>query len=180
MKGAVFTEFIEFVEESYGFDTADVMLEPDENSDKIYTQAGNYPFEELVALVLSVHETEKVELEEILFKFGRYLFGKLIRMAPFLISDSNSTIEVISKVDTYIHIEVKKLYPEAELPKFHVLKIEGVEYLEIEYVSEKRLEILAKGLMMGASDYFKESIDVFYEVVNEEPYTVIFKVRKIG
>jgi hypothetical protein len=179
MKGAVFTEFIEFVEETYGFDTSDKMLEPEDGNDKIYTQAGNYPFEELVALVISVHETEGVELEEILFKFGRYLFGKLVRMAPFLISGSNSTIEAISKVDTYIHIEVKKLYPEAELPKFHVIKMEE-NYLEIEYQSEKRLEILAKGLMMGAGDHFNENIEVDYEVTSEDPHTVVFQVKKVS
>ena len=178
MKGAVFTEFIEFVEETYGFDTADIMLEPDSDNEKIYTQAGNYPFTELVTLVLSVHETEKVEIEEILYKFGVYLFGKLVHMAPFLVKGSQSSFEVISKVDTYIHIEVKKLYPEADLPKFKVIKFE-TNHLEMLYSSDKQLEILAKGLMIGASNYFHETIVVDYKIVSEEPHTVIFTVYKI-
>ena len=178
MKGAVFTEFIEFVEENYGFDTADVMLEPEEGLEKVYTQGGNYPTEELIGLILSVNETEKVEVEEIVYNFGIYLFPKLVRMAPFLIQDSNKTLDVISKVDSYIHIEVKKLYPEAELPKFKVDKLDS-NYLEIEYLSEKRLEILAKGLMMGVAKHFNETIEVELEVIAEEPHTVLFKVRKI-
>ena len=178
MKGAVFTEFIEFVEETYGFDTADTMLEPDGDNEKIYTQAGNYPFEELVALVISVHITEQVEIEEIIYKFGVYLFKKLVHMAPFLVQGSKNTLEVISKVDTYIHIEVKKLYPEAELPKFKVLTFEG-NNLEMLYSSDKKLEILAKGLMIGASKYFNEEIVVDYRVVSEEPHTVIFNVQKV-
>ena len=77
MKGAVFTEFIEFVEETYGFETADIMLEPEDGFDKIYTQGGNYPTEELIGLILSVNETMKVEVEEIVYQFGIYLFPKL-------------------------------------------------------------------------------------------------------
>lgn len=177
MKGAVFTEFIEFVEETFSFETSDIMLEPENGIDKIYTQAGNYPIEELVMMILSVNETEKVEVEDIIYQFGVYLFPKLVRMAPFLVSSAVGTLEVISKVDTYIHIEVKKLYPEADLPKFEVKKLEK-DYLEIEYISEKRLEILAKGLMMGASKYFNETIQVDLDVINEEPHTVLFKVKK--
>jgi hypothetical protein len=178
MKGAVFTEFIEFVEETYGFDTSDKMLEPTEDCDKIYTQAGNYPFEELVALVLTVVEVEKLEVSEILYQFGIYLFGKLVRMAPFLIHGSKSSLEAISKVDTYIHIEVKKLYPEAELPKFEVTKYTP-DYLEMEYISEKQLEILAKGLMIGAGRYFQETLEIDYEVISEDPHTVLFKIKKV-
>ncbi len=178
MKGAVFTEFIEFVEESYSFDTADKMLEPEDGNNKIYTQAGNYPFEELVALVVSVHKTEGVEVGEILYSFGVYLFGKLIRMAPFLMAGAESTIDVISKVDTYIHIEVKKLYPEAELPKFDVTQ-QSENYLEMIYSSDKKLEVLAKGLMMGAAQHFKEEIEVEYEVLEEEPHTVKFTIKKL-
>lgn len=178
MKGAVFTEFIEFVEETYGFDTADVMLEPEDGKNRVYTQAGNYPFEELVELVISVHKTEGVEIGDILYNFGIYLFGKLVRMAPFLIAGSNSTIEAISKVDTYIHIEVKKLYPEAELPKFEVKKLED-DYLEIMYSSDKKLEILAKGLMMGAAKHFNENIEIEYETIQEEPHTVKFQVKRL-
>ena len=178
MKGAVFTEFIEFVEESYSFETADRMLEPEDGLEKIYTQGGNYPTEEFIRLIISVHEVENIEVEDIIYQFGIYLFPKLIRMDPSFIKDSTKTLDVISKVDSYIHIEVKKLYPEADLPKFKANKLED-NYLEIEYISEKRLEILAKGLMMGVAKHFNENIEVEMETLTEEPHTVLFKVRKI-
>lgn len=52
MKGLVFTELLEYVENNFGFDMADKIIE-DSNleNDGAYTQAGNYPFEELIKLV---------------------------------------------------------------------------------------------------------------------------------
>ena len=45
MRGVVFTELIEFVEDVLGFETADKMIEDAKlNNNGVFTQGGNYPF----------------------------------------------------------------------------------------------------------------------------------------
>jgi hypothetical protein len=179
MKGVVFTEFIEFTEEEYGFDTADEIVVDENGEDRIFTQGGNYEFEELVALVVSLHKISGDEVNLILFKFGKYLFGRLAKMASFLLKDAESSLELIEKVDTYIHIEVNKLYPDADLPKFRVIS-KDTNYLEMEYESEKRLEEFGKGLMVGCANYFNETLEINYESKGENPHVSIFKIKKVS
>ena len=50
MKGVVFTEYVEFIEETFGFDVVDDMIEKAGVSG-VYTQAGNYEFDELFKMV---------------------------------------------------------------------------------------------------------------------------------
>ena len=55
MKGLVFTELLEYVEENFGFDVADKIIENAKlENNGAFTQAGNYPFEELVKLVVAL------------------------------------------------------------------------------------------------------------------------------
>jgi hypothetical protein len=178
MKGVIFTEFIEFVEEEYSFDVADEIIVDENGEDRIFTQGGQYQFEELVALIVSLHKIVGDEIGLILYKFGEYLFGRLAKMASFLLKDAKSSLQLIEKVDTYIHIEVRKLYPDADLPKFHVLEKRD-NYLQIEYQSEKRLEELAKGLMVGCAKYFDEEVQIEYKTISENPHKSIFEIKKI-
>jgi len=178
MKGVIFTEFVEFVEERYGFDTADEILVDEKGEDRIFTQAGNYPFDDLVAVITTLCKVENIELKEVLYYFGEYLFERLAKMASFLIEGSTSSFDLISKVDSYIHIEVKKLYPDADLPKFRV-RSQSDTVLEMEYQSEKRLEELGKGLMSGCAKFFNENVDITYHIESENPHTSIFRIEKL-
>lgn len=178
MKGVVFTELIEFTEDRFGFDVADDILVDESGEDKIFTQAGNYSFEELVALFVALSKSTGESIEDLLYSFGVYLFGRLAKMASFLMESSKSSIEAIAKVDTYIHIEVKKLYPDADLPKFNAIA-QNENELKIEYSSEKRLEPFAKGLMVGCGKHFGEELQIEMENISNNPHTTLFTVRRV-
>jgi hypothetical protein len=178
MKGVVFTELIEFTENEYGFDVVDKILIDENGDDKIFTQAGNYSFEELVALFIALSKETGDSIENLLYSFGVYLFGRLAKMASFLMDSSSSSIEAISKVDTYIHIEVKKLYPDADLPEFKVVE-QSEDLLKIEYISDKKLEPFAKGLMVGCGKHFGEELNIETETISTEPHTTLFRVQRV-
>jgi hypothetical protein len=178
MKGVVFTELIEFTENEYGFDVVDEILIDENGDDKIFTQAGNYSFDELVALFVALSKETGESIENLLYNFGVYLFGRLAKMASFLMDSSSSSIEAISKVDTYIHIEVKKLYPDADLPDFRVVEHKE-DLLKIEYSSEKNLQPFAKGLMVGCGKHFGEELNIELLTVSTEPNVTLFTVQKI-
>jgi hypothetical protein len=157
MKGLVFTEFIEFIEDSFGFETVDVMI-ANAGVSGVYTQAGNYPFEEMLALLVALSKETNTEIATLLEVYGRHLFEKLAAIYPY-IDRFTSTFDIVEHIDNIIHPEVHKLYPEAELPSFVTLE-HTQEKIVMEYHSSKSLEHFAKGLILGAAAYYGESIEV--------------------
>lgn len=157
MKGVVFTEFMEFVEGKYGFDAVDAMIE-NSGLSGVYTQAGNYPFEEILGLVLALCKEENVELANVVESYGVHLFPILVSLYPH-IDTFTSSFDIISHVDNIIHPEVQKLYPDANLPSFKTIE-HSTNKIVLEYISNKPLHNLAKGLMLGAAAYYKENITV--------------------
>jgi hypothetical protein len=172
MKGVVFTEFVEFVESSFGFDAVDKMIE-DSGLSGVYTQAGNYPFDEMVALIVALSKAQNVEVNTLLEGYGVHLFGRLAGIYPN-INKFSSAFDLISHVDNIIHPEVHKLYPDAELPSFKVVEF-NANKLTMEYQSDKPLQHLAKGLMIGAGKHYKEDLEV---TIYEETKPVLLEVLK--
>lgn len=175
MKGMVFTEFIEFVEEKYGFDVVDMMIEKSKvPNDGAYTQAGNYPFEEIIDLVVALSEIEQTDLNMLIQTYGEYLFGRLAALYPN-IKQFESAFEIISHVDDFIHPEVQKLYPDADLPEFETIE-KSDDKIVLRYKSKKGLHQLAKGLILGAGAFYKENLSV---VVDDTKNPVEIEVRQI-
>ena len=181
MKGMVFTELVEFVEEQFGFDVADAMLEASMLEHKgAYTQAGNYPFEELGAIVMKLSQITGVDAQELIEGYGRHLFGRIVALYPPMTRNFSSSIPFIAQVETFIHPEVKKLYPDADLPTFDVIS-ENEKELVIDYISTKPLVALARGLMHGSADYFGEAIEVTHAILPSDSGTKArFTVRLNG
>lgn len=177
MKGLVFTEFIEFVEEKFGFDTVDLIIDKANLPSKgVYTQAAVYPDSELLSLlgVLSDHSGKSVN--ELLESYGRHVFHKLLSIYPTASSGVTGVLDFISRVDSLVHVEVKKLYPDAQLPKFSVDKHENNEMVLI-YQSQKRLEALAKGMMLGCAEHYGQNLDIKMEKISEDPHTIRFDLK---
>jgi hypothetical protein len=181
MKGMIFTELVEFVEDQFGFEVADAMLEASMLEEKgAYTQADNYSFEELLAIVSRLAEVTNVPMGELIETYGRHLFGRIVGLYPPMVANFSSSLPFIAQVDTFIHPQVKKLYPDADLPSFQVISLSANE-LVIDYVSNKPLIPMARGLMLGAADYFKEKIEIFEDnSFREEGHLARFRVVRHG
>lgn len=181
MKGMVFTELVEFVEEKFGFEVADGMLEASLLENKgAYTQAANYPFEELAAIVTKLSQITGIAMGTLIEAYGRHLFGRIVGLYPPMVANFSSSLPFIAQVDTFIHPEVKKLYPDADLPSFQVITLSEKE-LVIDYTSNKPLMPLARGLMLGAADHFGESIEIFEDdTIHDAGQLARFTVRLNG
>jgi hypothetical protein len=176
MKGVVFTELLEFVEDSFGFDVADAVLE-EAGVKGTYTQVGNYPFDELVALVVGLSKVKDIPVPDLLEVFGRHLFKRLIAIYPQALAGVNSSIDLFGNVHSNIHVEVKKLYPDTELPSFEVVE-KTDNSIKMIYGSEKRLEDFARGLMLGCADHFNETIMIDVKELSNDPHKAEFTVTK--
>lgn len=178
MRGIVFTELLEFIEAHLGFDMVDSVLEhAGLANDGVFTQGGNYPFDELLKLVTTLSEQTGKPVNDLLTNFGEHLLVRLIGMYGEHMHPYQSTITLVSEVEGIIHAEVRKLYPDAELPTFKTIEKTETRIV-LHYISDKRLEALAYGLMLGASKHFNENILIAYAPLDSDSDTIVFTLEK--
>lgn len=158
MKGVVFTTLNDLVEDRFGLSTWDELLERS-GSPGIYTTAGTYPDQELFTLVGGLSELLQVDADKLVRTFGEFMFNKLASHYPHGLGDSLRTRDLLLRVHSLIHVEVKKLYPDAELPTFEY-ETPGPSELVMIYRSHRKLCSLAEGLIEGAARHYGEHVTV--------------------
>jgi len=175
MKGIVFTEFFEMVEEVLGFELVDQLIEQTElRTGGAYTSIGTYDHIELLALVGNLHRLTDTPVNDLLTTYGQYLFPKLVTIAPDTVSQFSNCFELLASVDSIIHVEVQKLYPDAELPRFDAIR-QNEQELQMVYTSCRPFAYLAKGLILGCSQYYDGALSV--DIENRESDSLISIVR---
>jgi len=146
--------------EQFDMDTWDDILElAKPRSGGGYTSVGNYPVEELHGLVKAMSDILKTNKEILYSSFGEYLAGVFVKKFPDFFTESTSTFELLMNVDQYIHAEVRKLYPDASLPKLDGVMSNKRE-MTLEYESKNSLSHFAVGLIYGVARYYKEKVSV--------------------
>lgn len=174
MKGVVFTEFTELVEETFSMEIMDDIIdECDLPSGGAYTSVGFYDHKEILALVTKLSEKTGVEVSELLLVFGRHLIKKFSQGFPSLFSESSTSLDFLETIDNHIHVEVKKLYPDAELPGIGIERL-SEHKMKMHYKSKRPFADLAYGLMMGAIDYFNDDVEVERQAVKQDGTEHIF------
>lgn len=160
MKGVVFTEFLEMVEDRFSTDLADQIIEEaDLASGGAYTRIGTYDHREMIALVerLSVHTG--LSTPQLLQTYGAHLFRRFSVLYPVFFEGVGSIFEFLPRVEAYIHVEVRKLYPDAELPTLDAEQPDP-DQLRITYRSKRPFAALAEGLIRGCIEHYGEDVAV--------------------
>jgi hypothetical protein len=179
MKGIVFTEFLELVEEKFGLEIVNQIIEGCElDTDGVYTSVGTYSHKDMFKMVVKLSELKGIPVPDLLEIYGEYFFDTLSKGYPQFMDQPNS-FRFLESIDNYIHPEVLKLYPEAELPSFEA-KISGKNEMTLLYKSSRKMSDFAVGLIKGATNYFNEKVTI--EKVSEENdgEIVLINIRKIG
>lgn len=116
MKGVVFTEFMELVETRMGLEMLDrIITEADLPNDGAYTSVGTYDHAELVRLVQALSNASGLTVPQLIHLFGEHLFQRFSVQYKALFADSRTAFDFLARIDDVIHVEVRKLYPDAEL-----------------------------------------------------------------
>lgn len=168
MKGVVFTEFLDLVADLYSPDMVDDIIDDAMlPSDGAYTATGTYPHEEIVALVLALSRRSGIAVPDLLRIYGEHLFGIFVRGYPGFFVGITDAFDFLAGIEDVIHTEVRKLYPDAELPRFEVERRNNDQELVLIYDSRRHFEDLAEGLMNGCVAYFGGNITIGREVIGE-------------
>jgi hypothetical protein len=177
MKGVIFTEFLDMVEKKFSIDTVDKIIESSNlASGGSYTSVGTYPHTEMAELVVNLGRETGIPVKDLLIAFGNYLFSRLTNLYPGFVVFENGLLFFLESIENHIHIQVRKLYPDAELPQFNTKRIHEKK-LEMIYVSERHLGDLAEGLLMGAIEFFKQEASLKRERQLDE--TIRFTIELI-
>lgn len=159
MKGIVFTEFLELVENEFGLDVVQQIIDECElDSDGVYTSVGTYSHKDMFKMVAKLSEIKGLPVPALLMVFGEYFFTTLKTKYPMFMEKPN-LFSFLNSIDQYIHPEVLKLYPDAELPRFEA-EMKDENEMVLNYYSSRKMSDLAIGLIKGAATHFEENVDV--------------------
>ena len=156
MKGIVFAEFLDMVERHHGLEVVDAMLQAAAPaSGGAYTAVGTYDWRELAQLAEALVGLRGGSVAEVLRDYGHNLFAVFAQRFPAFFQGVSSPLLFLAGVETLIHPEVLKLYPDAELPHFEV-QLEA-NSLTLRYRSERPLGHFAQGLIEACLRHFGDT-----------------------
>ncbi len=179
MKGIVFSQLNDMVDQVFGAEMMDDVLDMcDLESGGAYTTVGTYNHDELLQIVTKLSEKSNIPIPELVFKYGEFLFSGFHKGSPQFFKNVKTSFDFLESVDGHIHVEVRKLYHDAELPEF-TTKREGEDKLIMTYRSKRPFADLAAGMIRGCINYFEEDITVKETDQNTDDfYSRVFELTK--
>lgn len=158
MKGIVFNIFSDLVNDTFGLEQWDQLIEMTQpKSGAVYTSVEVYPDSELMAYVAALSDITGAAPADLVRTFGKYMMHKFKLMHPEFLQDQTAK-SFLASVHDVIHVEVKKLHQDTILPQFEYEDTGDANTLIMIYSSERKLCHLAEGLIEGVSEVFAQSI----------------------
>lgn len=178
MKGIVFTEFIDLVELKFGLEMVDKIIKQSTlESNGIYTAVGTYRFHEMLQLITNLSKNTEISIDDLLLVYGEHFFNVIETSYPGLLASYKDTIDMLSSIESHIHVEVRKIYPDAELPTF-LVESKTANSLIMIYKSSRSMHYFGLGLMNRTFTHFKSTASIELEKINEDGTEVKFIIHK--
>lgn len=178
MKGIVFTEFLELVENKFGLDMVDkIITNSDLESNGIYTTIGTYSFSEMLQLLQHLSANTGIDIDTLLLVYAEHFFSVIEKSYPGLLATYKDPIEMLSSIENHIHVEVRKIYPDAELPVF-IVEEKKEDSLIMIYKSTRAMHHFGLGLMNKTFEHFNATATIKLEKIKEDGTEVRFVISK--
>ena len=176
MKGIILSEFIEFIEASLGEDRAQSIInESNIKSGGAYSRVGQYDYQELLQLLSQTVVETSQEASVLLQQFSDHLFKVFKRDYQVFFDGVDSAAEMLTQIDNHIHVEVKKLYPDAELPKFEYTREK--DFLNLNYSSPRPLASVAHALVNACLKFFGDGERLHSVNISEDQCSAQFVIQ---
>jgi hypothetical protein len=170
MRGEIFNEFLEFAAESIGPEAAALTARDGRRAATAYEVARHYDLAELTHLADQLATTRGVPRGAVLTSFGVHLFRYFAALYPTFLDEAASVVAFLASINTYVHGELRKLYPDAQFPAFECTPVapDGIEMI---YRSARPLADLAEGLIRGSIEHFGDPVRIVREDLPGTPGT---------
>ncbi|MCF2875161.1 MULTISPECIES: heme NO-binding domain-containing protein [Tenacibaculum] len=178
MKGIVFTEFLDLVESKFGLEMVDKIISQSElESGGAYTAIGTYRFSEMLQLLGNLSNNTGISTDNLLLVYGEHFFSVLEESYPGLLNTYTDPIELLASIENHIHVEVRKIYPKAELPTF-IVEEKTKSSLILIYKSSRAMHHFGLGLMNKTFEYFNSTATIVLERTKKDGSEVKFIINK--
>lgn len=158
MKGVIFNLLERVVTDEYGADVWDDLID-EAGVGGAYSSLGNYADDEVEALVAAAAAKTGETRAQVLHWFGVRAMPLLRELYPTLFDPHASSQDFVLSVNEMIHPEVRKLYPDAVCPFFHVRR-DGPDAVSMQYESRRDMIDLAHGFLDGAAAVYGDRVTV--------------------
>jgi hypothetical protein len=108
-----------------------------------------------------------IQTATILRLIGQYTFGQLANRYPNFVEPYDDAKKFLMTVDGIIHVEVRKLYQETQLPVFQYYD-NAQDLLTITYYSKRKLYSFMEGLIEGVAQHFAVKIHQNHEIFEKD------------
>lgn len=178
MKGIVFTEFLDLVENKFGLEMVDkIIAESNLASNGVYTVIGTYSFSEMLQLLNNLSKNTSISVDELLLVYGEYFFTVLKSNYKDLLAKYKSPIEMLASIENHIHVEVQKIYPKAELPTF-IIEKKKKNSLIMTYKSSRAMHHFGLGLMNKTFSHFNTTAKIQLQKIKDDGTEVRFIINR--
>ncbi|RCS27260.1 hypothetical protein DUT90_09185 [Polaribacter sp. WD7] len=178
MKGIIFTEFLDLVEDKFGIEMVDTIISQSNlKSEGIYTAIGTYNFSEMLQLLQNLSNNTNISIDDLLLVYAEHFFSVIETSYPGLLATYKDPIEMLSSIENHIHVEVRKIYPEAKLPTF-IVESKTEDSLEMIYKSSRAMHHFGLGLMNKTFEHFNSTATIVLEKIKEDGTEVRFIINK--
>ena len=180
MKGIVFTEFLDLIEIKFGLEMVDKVISQSKLQSKgSYTSIGTYSFYEMLQLLQNLELQTGISKDNLLLTYGEYFFNVIKTNYLDLLSSFNDPIEMLASIENHIHVEVKKIYNDAELPTF-LIEEKTENTLIMIYKSSRSMHHFGLGLMNKTFEHFNSKATIILEKIKDDGTEVKFIIKKLN
>ena len=162
MKGILFNLAEEVVEQAYGADTWERIIDASQVSGA-YTTLGNYPDEEFSKIIGGAVEVLGASEAMVVSSIAEGALPLLSDRYPDFFSGHSSARSFVLTLNEIIHPEVRKLYPGVDVPEFAFTDGGPDGELMVGYQSQRQLCALAEGFIRGAATRFGETVVITHD-----------------
>jgi hypothetical protein len=157
MLGMVFTELSEMVEQKFSFDLADRVLTRSGLAGT-WTAVGSYSDVELGRYVTALSEETGVPADDLVYAFAVHLFGRFEAGHPAFFAHHPDGFALLDGLESKIHTEVRKLWPEARTPGF--VPERTPSGMRLHYTSSRGMVRFARGLLDACFTRFGPAVEI--------------------
>ncbi|WP_186767523.1 heme NO-binding domain-containing protein [Blastopirellula retiformator] len=164
----MFCEFLDWVEDRYGLTMVDrIILRSELATGGAYTSIGDYDHDELRQLVAQLSSATQTTESELLHCLGARLFARSFEFFPRYFGSDHSAFDVLSNVDERIRVEIRTLYPDADVLKFE-WGHEASQQWSFAYRSSLACADLVEGMLTASVERFRDQIELEREELEIE------------
>lgn len=183
MKGILFTELIEMIEDLMGLEFANKVIDDARLKNAgAYTAIGSYPYQDMFKLMESLSKHAESPQDKILKGYGECLFHRLSKSYQKELGENADTFSFLLQLENLLKQEIRKLHPKAEIPSFKARLLNShsmeIHYSSIQKMGALEMGALVEGFIIGCIGHFNEPIDMQREDLPTLGSNICFFLQK--